>query len=240
MDTRHARRHLEDLADITKTAPVMRLAFLVLATLLCLSSVGLADGIRVLKWDDLLPRMEPLADPFKKLSEEQQGDMGWLAEMVRMKAQGIELDTEEGDAEKELRDKLSADGVDVEDLLRQDKEYLRELARRNALVVEALDGEDVRIPGYALPLEFSGAAVSEFLLVPYVGACIHVPPPPPNQIVYVRAKEPYAPKDLFDPVWVNGRLSVAKTRKELSLVDGAADINAGYAVNSGVLEPYER
>ena len=53
-------------------------------------------------------------------------------------------------------------------------------------VVEELDGQTVRIPGYLLPLELIGDRVNEFLLVPYVGACIHVPPPPLNQIVSVK------------------------------------------------------
>ena len=46
------------------------------------------------------------------------------------------------------------------------------------------------MPGYLLPLEFSGKLVSEFLLVPWVGACIHTPPPPPNQIVHVKTDKP--------------------------------------------------
>ena len=53
----------------------------------------------------------------------------------------------------------------------------------------ALDGKTIRIPGYVLPLEFSGSKVTEFLLVPWVGACIHTPPPEPNQIVYVKARQ---------------------------------------------------
>ncbi len=217
----------------------MRLAFCVLVMLLSLSPVGHADGSRVLAWDDLLPRLEPPEDPFMRLTEDQQSDMGWLSQILQMKEKGIEVDSDDEETAKELRSNLAAQGLDVEEILRRDREYLREMARLNTLVVDSLDGENVRIPGYALPLEFSGSAVTEFLLVPYVGACIHVPPPPPNQIVFVRAKEPYTPTGLFDPVWVSGRLSVAKTRMELSLVDGVADVKAGYAMHDGVLEPYE-
>ncbi len=53
-------------------------------------------------------------------------------------------------------------------------------------VVTDLDGKHVRIGGYVVPLDFEATTVKEFLLVPFVGACIHVPPPPPNQIVYVK------------------------------------------------------
>ena len=54
-------------------------------------------------------------------------------------------------------------------------------------VVPELDGKRVRIGGYVVPLDFEATNVKEFLLVPFVGACIHVPPPPPNQIIYVKS-----------------------------------------------------
>jgi hypothetical protein len=55
-------------------------------------------------------------------------------------------------------------------------------------VVAELDGKRVRIGGYVVPLDFESTTVKEFLLVPFVGACIHVPPPPANQIIYVKAE----------------------------------------------------
>ena len=88
--------------------------------------------------------------------------------------------------EAEARANLEAAGVDIAALIAEAEAYDAQLVVHNATLVDALDGQDVEIPGYALPLEYSGTEISEFLLVPYVGACIHVPPPPPNQIVYVR------------------------------------------------------
>jgi hypothetical protein len=73
-------------------------------------------------------------------------------------------------------------------------------------VVEALDGKRVRIGGYVVPLDFDATKVKEFLLVPFVGACIHVPPPPPNQLVYVRSEAGFEVKGSFDPVWVTGTM----------------------------------
>jgi hypothetical protein len=73
-------------------------------------------------------------------------------------------------------------------------------------VVEALDGKRVRIGGYVVPLDFDATKVKEFLLVPFVGACIHVPPPPPNQIVYVKSAAGFDVKGSFDPVWVTGKM----------------------------------
>jgi hypothetical protein len=76
-------------------------------------------------------------------------------------------------------------------------------------VVEELNGKRVRLGGYVVPLEFDSTTVKEFLLVPFVGACIHVPPPPPNQIVYVKSEKGIDVSGSFDPVWVTGTLKTA-------------------------------
>ena len=76
------------------------------------------------------------------------------------------------------------------------------------LVVKELDGKRVRIGGYIVPLDFEATRVTEFLLVPFVGACIHVPPPPANQIIYVKAERGFDVQGTFDPVWVTGILKV--------------------------------
>jgi uncharacterized protein len=74
------------------------------------------------------------------------------------------------------------------------------------------DGTIVRVPGYIIPLEDSDQAVSEFLLVPYPLACIHVPPPPPNQIVHVKMdKGRKVQFDFYAPVWAQGRLKIQNT-----------------------------
>jgi hypothetical protein len=73
-------------------------------------------------------------------------------------------------------------------------------------VVTELDGKRVRIGGYVVPLDFEAATIKEFLLVPFVGACIHVPPPPPNQIIYVKTAKGFDVAGSFDPVYVTGTL----------------------------------
>lgn len=77
----------------------------------------------------------------------------------------------------------------------------------NAPVVEQYDGMRVKIPGFVVPLEGTVDSTTEFLLVPYFGACIHVPPPPSNQIVYVKFEEGIAISNLSDAIWVTGTLS---------------------------------
>jgi hypothetical protein len=81
---------------------------------------------------------------------------------------------------------------------------------------EALNNSIVRIPGYIVPLEQSTKGVTSFLLVPYVGACIHTPPPPPNQLVLVDTSPPWPNDSLWDPVWVTGQLRIQLQSTELA------------------------
>ena len=73
-------------------------------------------------------------------------------------------------------------------------------------VVAELDGKNVRIGGYIVPLDFDATNIKEFLLVPFVGACIHVPPPPANQIIYVKVAKGFDVGGAFDPVTVSGTI----------------------------------
>lgn len=87
----------------------------------------------------------------------------------------------------------------------------------DAPVIEALDGDVVKIPGYVVQLEGDDRRVTEFLLVPYFGACIHVPPPPPNQIIHVKFPEgvPYAVT--YDAVWVTGTIKVDRSESDIAV-----------------------
>ncbi len=96
-------------------------------------------------------------------------------------------------------------------------------------VVADLNGKRVKIGGYVVPLDFESTTVKEFLLVPFVGACIHVPPPPANQIVYVKTDKGFEINDMFDPVTVTG------TMKTETAFTGLAD--AGYSIDAESVEP---
>jgi hypothetical protein len=78
--------------------------------------------------------------------------------------------------------------------------------------LQSIDRQMIRVPGYVVPLlgDFGGdfETLQEFLLVPVYGMCIHVPPPPPNQVIYVKMNEPVEVEKLFDAVWVTGQLKI--------------------------------
>lgn len=131
-----------------------------------------------------------------------------------------------------LLDEYNANELSDDDPRAQElMEKLRELWKQ-APVVEELDGRLIKLPGFVVPLEGDGEVVNTFLLVPYYGACIHVPPPPVNQTVFVDAKGKAASiRQLFDTVWVSGKLSVTSTSSELG--------DAGYTIEAVKVEPYE-
>lgn len=79
-----------------------------------------------------------------------------------------------------------------------------------------LDQQSVRLTGYVVPLEGDFDKVTEFLLVPFVGACVHVPPPPPNQLVHVIFPDGVSATQLWDAVVVEGVLQVSNSQTELA------------------------
>ena len=84
--------------------------------------------------------------------------------------------------------------------------------------VAALDGKPIRLGGYPVPLETDSQGRSTlFFLVPYPGACIHVPPPPPNQLVLVRYPQGIELEDIYAPLWVSGTLKIEQVNNELAV-----------------------
>lgn len=99
-------------------------------------------------------------------------------------------------------------------------------------VNKALEGATVRLPGFIVPLEaVRGSKLTEFLLVPYFGSCIHVPPPPPNQIVYVRAGHRTGIDSIYDAYWITGKLHLQTHNTRLG--------SAAYELSAEKIEPYK-
>ena len=102
--------------------------------------------------------------------------------------------------------------------------------------VARLDGKEVRLGGYPVPLESDAEGKSTLLfLVPYPGACIHVPPPPPNQIVLVRYPEGIVLDDIYAPLWVDGTLHIEPVENELADAVYALDATSVRLVEEGDL-----
>ena len=95
---------------------------------------------------------------------------------------------------------------------------------------EALNDTYIKMPGFIVPLEMGSSGVTEFILVPYVGACIHTPPPPPNQLVFVTTKEPWPNDLLWDAVWVAGKIATKLYATDLG--------QTGYTLIADEIEVY--
>ena len=124
-------------------------------------------------------------------------------------------------------DELSDDDPRAQELL----EKLLALWKE-APVVPALEGQRIKLPGFVVPLEMDTQKIDQFLLVPYYGACIHVPPPPANQTVHVVTRKGRAFEgELFDTVWVTGTMRVERLESELAI--------SGYRLEDALVAPFE-
>ncbi len=109
--------------------------------------------------------------------------------------------------------------------------HLRE-AWNNAPVEPSLNGTRIRIPGFIVPLEVVRHQITEFLLVPYFGGCIHVPPPPANQIIHVFPSKPLKNgMQSMDAVWISGVLEARPSTTDMG--------SASYRMKAEVVEPYK-
>ncbi|HDY92601.1 MAG TPA: DUF3299 domain-containing protein [Pseudoalteromonas sp.] len=113
-------------------------------------------------------------------------------------------------SEQDTLNSLDAKPFDNE----QDKRYQQALS--SVRVIESYNNKKLRIPGFIVPLESEeGKRISEFFVVPYFGACLHMPPPPPNQIIYVKFDQGVDLKSLYDAFWFEGTLTINTVENEL-------------------------
>jgi hypothetical protein len=199
------------------------------------------QALRKVNWDDLKATVE-FEDPFEKLTEEQLMDLGIIARVQSLEKRDDGKSVSEGMRKEAAaaRAKLERQKVDVEGLFAKRHE-ITELRRKRAnAAVPELAGKLLALPGFVLPIEYEGKKVTEFLLVPWVGACIHTPPPPPNQIVHIIAKTPFETKGMFEAVTVTGVMKLGDRKTELYLVDGKADINMTYSMADAGVVNYKK
>lgn len=184
----------------------MTLRWLSLAALITVASpVWAEDEPKVIAWPDLMPETEQLLTAEELAS----GDLNF--------------------GDDDLSDDQAYD-ADLGGVVEHGMTPIPDFADTTN-VVEELNDVQVKIAGYVLPLDFEATEVKEFLLVPYVGACIHVPPPPPNQIIYVTSEDGVEVGGMYEPMWITGTLQTASLSSDL------ADV--GYMMTLDETEPYE-
>lgn len=195
-----------------------------------------AHAVDTIDWEGLMPPLDESLNPYLRLSEDQQdslSDLQYIRGSIANGSKNLE------DLEKEAVANLAAGGLDADEVLSELDHFLATVKKNNSTLVQDLNGKNVRIPGYVLPTEFSGDKVVEFLLVPYVGACVHTPPPPANQMVHVKVDGGFTSEGLFAPVWVTGQINTSMSTQSISFADGATDVEAGYQIKASDIAPYE-
>lgn len=169
------------------------------------SSASPESGLIILEWDDLLPEGED--ERLTKIYEDFYADLE-----QRLYSQQPTMLSQAGTIEE---------GSSLDEM--------PQLGTFNT--VDALNGQRVEIPGFAVPLDMAAKRLSAFLIVPYFGACIHTPPPAPNQIVYVTAEPAEELKNLYYPMWFTGVIETNRQDTDLG--------NAAYTLRLEAVRPYE-
>ncbi len=228
-----------------------RLLLAIIIAVSIASAPAIAAGVKSVNWDDLLPAA------FNSIIDEADELEAQLEELPRPAQEAFRSIG----AQRKLRSNLKTGTFTVDDLMPYHRQmldtdyegkfpkaaFLADEADRLSAIADELDkqpneelvGKVIRMPGYVLPLEFADASTTEFLLVPFVGACIHVPPPPPNQMVHVKYPRGFVSQGLYAPVYITGRLEAIGATVDLSLTDGNAPVETGYGLVATRIEPYK-
>lgn len=168
------------------------------------ASASIVDGYQEIEWTDLMPDedLQALLNP-----------PGFLDDIA------------DGSADDVLDSRLQSEFNGL-----GDSAFSQALTSTD--VVPDYDGKAIRLPGFIVPLAYnSDREVTEFFLVPFFGACIHYPPPPPNQIIHASYPDGFELTSIYDPFWLSGTLSVAITSNEVA--------TAAYSITVDKLEIYE-
>jgi len=204
-----------------------------LLILCCLFFTTIINGqnFKIIKWEDLTVKLD-YYDPFKDLTSTQLFNLSQVA-LIRDIEESKELSKSELARKDSLERLLKTENIDVDLLLSMRYEVAVSRSKELDTVNSSLNNKKIVIGGYLLPLNYIDQKVTEFLIVPWVGACIHTPPPPRNQLIYLKTKEGIEVKSRFQAVKVKGTLTTKDRTSSLFLVDGSRDITSGYSILDG-------
>jgi hypothetical protein len=162
------------------------------------------DAFKTVEWTDLMPEedLNALSNPPEYINE-----------------------VEDGSFEDQINDQFQ----NTINTIAEDR-YQQALVSTS--VVSELNGESIRIPGFIVPLEFNDdQTITQFFLVPYFGACIHMPPPPPNQMIFVNYPKGLKLNALYDPFWISGVLKTSLQENDMA--------TSAYAMDMQTFESYQ-
>lgn len=190
-------------------------------------------------WQDLEGKVAPYHNPFDELSDDQLYNLSVYGRVSEIKQYAPDKVTDEMLKEAEAaKAQLIAEKIDIDYLFEQ-RLLLIEKRKAAALVTNGLlANREITMSGFMLALEFDNGLVTEFLLVPVMGACSHKPVPPANQIIFVKAKKAIEAGSPYMPVQVTGTMRITPQDKNLYLVDGHKQIQMAYTLEDTLVEPF--
>ena len=215
--------------------------FLLISLLLSLSSILQVQAQPMqIGWQDLEGKVEPYQDPFADLTDEQLFNLsvyGRISEMKRLYPSYEITDAMQKEAD-DAKAQLIKENVDIEYMFKQRDIIMKKRQKASLITNDLLADREIEMSGYMLALEFDEGTVSEFLLVPTIGACSHKPVPPANQLIFVKAETPVAAGSPYMPIKITGTLRITPELKDLYLVDGTKQIRMAYSLDNAIVEPF--
>lgn len=216
---------IERTLDLTNIISIILLVF---------SYSSFAQKATYIEWSDL--KLENNEEPviLPDLSQEQ---LIQIQEVFTL----THSDTKESKARIEVISKtLQKEGVNAEEVLKLRDQYIAQKKREAELTTTQYDGQNVRMSGFIVPLNTSQEmVVNEFLLVPTAGACIHMPPPPANQVIRVSYPKGFAMRTIQYPVWIEGTIKSGLQSENLFIIDGRRDVTMGYSLEAVNVVDYD-
>lgn len=149
-----------------------------------------ASGFKTVEWTDLMPKedLDALLNPPSYVTDVEDGSF-------------------EDQISNQIQNSIATANGD---------RYQQALA--STRIISEMAGKMIRIPGFIVPLEFDDEqTITQFFLVPFFGACIHVPPPPPNQIIFVNYPQGLKLDALYDPFWISGTLKTSLVENDMAI-----------------------
>jgi len=201
----------------------------------CVSFVY-AQGYQAIEWDDLEGKVEAYDDPFEKLNEDQIYNLSVIYEIERMDKSQIDKYLLEDMAE--AKKSLKKDNIDIKYYFEQAEIIAKKREAESKLTNATLNNRKVELNGFSLALGLNEGKIQEFLFVPYLGACIHSPAPPLNQILYVKSVKPVKVEDRYEPLTIRGTLQIKQNKNKLFLTDGEDEIQSGYSFLADEVLPF--
>lgn len=204
----------------------MKYLFLIITCL----AVHTVQAAQEISWESLIPdqpKFQSVSPANKALVTEI-----YVYEVAMQSRQLSPMELDSYNQRVTLAEKL---GLNVRELVAEMAAGEQELNR----VISDLYINNIKLVGFLVPLEMTGLEVTQFILVPTAGACIHTPPPPVNQTILVEFPEGYEMSSLYTPVWVTGDLKADKVDASVALIDGNQPVEAGYVIDASQVQIYE-